>query len=386
MAWTNLPSLERYLKTTPHSGFDDRIRLEPLQIELLFRLTPPNLAYALFSVSEVMKDLFPVSFCGNSYCQNWGFIVVDRTPESGKEDSTEKGVSKKGLLGLIGQEGFVSIDSDHRRDKRTFVDCLINRNKDLDALYYGVRGSMPLIPSKRRHKSLLNVFCCVGNDKAFALLKQKNMSRIGLLNRFLFVRSDVWPTVCGEKEGIEAIVKVAESIVREKVVKSVAIPNHEVDTIYAYCDHIAEELKDFVYIRGQVSNIVNLYRTVLIKLYAILELFKDATKSGRYGSMMDIADALARLLINAHLMIMNEMSRNKQLYYELFDYMRYAKMLTFRDITRKFQSDDKTVLRYYVDFLCSTGFLTEVKAHSFLKNKREMTFFRFCDHRITPWQ
>ena len=380
MAWTNLPSLERYLKTNPHSGFDDRIRLEPLQIELLFRLTPPNLAYALFSVSEVMKDMFPVSLGGNSYCPNWGFIVVDGTPESGKEDATEKGVSKKGLLGLIGQEGFVSIDSDHRRDKRTFVDCLINRNKGLDALYRGIRGSMPLIPSKRRHKSLLNVFCCVGNDKAFALLKQKNMSRIGLLNRFLFVRSDVWPADCGEKERIEAIVNVAESIVREMVVKSVAIPNHEVDTIYAYCDHIAEELKDFVYIRGQVSSIVNLYRTILIKLYAILELFKDATKSGRYGSMMDIADVLARLLINAHLVIMNEMSRNKQLYYELFNYIRYAKKLTFRDITRKFQSDDKTVLRYYVDFLCSTGFLTEVKAHSFLKNKREMTFFRFCDH------
>lgn len=194
------------------------------------------------------------------------------------------------------------------------------------------------------------------------------------------MRSDVWPTVCGEKEGIEAIVKVAESIVREKVVKSVAIPNHEVDTIYAYCDHIAEELKDFVYIRGQVSNIVNLYRTVLIKLYAILLLFKNATKSGRYGSMMDIADALARLLINAHLMIMNEMSRNKQLYYELFDYMRYAKNLTFRDITRRFQSADKTVLRYYVDFFCSNGILAEVKAHRFLKNQREMTFFIFCDH------
>ena len=380
MAWTNLPSLERYLKTTPHSGFDDRIRLEPLQIELLFRLTPPNLAYALFSVSGVMKDLFPVSFGGNSYCQNWGFIVVDGTPESGKEDATEKGVSKKGLLGWIGQEGFVSIDSDHRRDKRTFVDCLINRNKDLDALYYGVRGSIPLIPSKRRHKSLLNVFCCVGSDKAFALLKKKNMSSIGLLNRFLFVRSDVWPVDCGEKERIEAIVKVAECIVRERVVKSVAIPNHEVDTIYAYCDHIAEELKDFVYIRGQVSCIVNLYRTILIKLYAILRLFKDATKSGRYGSMMDIADALARLLINAHLVIMNEMSRNKQLYYELFNYIRYAKKLTFRDITRKFQSDDKTVLRYYVDFFCSNGILDEVKAHSVLKNQREITFFRFCDH------
>ena len=380
MAWTNLPSLERYLKTTPHSGFDDRIRLEPLQIELLFRLTPPNLAYALFSVSEVMKDLFPVSFCGNSYCQNWGFIVVDRTPESSKEDATEKGVSKKGLLGLIGQEGFVSIDSDHRRDKRTFVDCLINRNKDLDALYRGVRGSMPLIPSKRHHKSLLNVFCRVGKDKAFPLLKQKNMSNIGLLNRFLFVGSDVLSTDFGEKERIEAIVKVAENIVREKVVKSIAIPNHEVATIYAYCNHIAEELKGFVYIRGQVSCIVNLYRTILIKLYAILRLFKDATKSGRYGSMMDIADVLARLLINAHLMIMHEISRNKQLYYELFDYMRYAKMLTFRDITRKFQSDDKTVLRYYVDFFCSNGILDEVKAHSVLKNQREITLFRFCDH------
>ncbi len=378
MAWTNLPSLERYLKTTPHSGFDDRIRLEPLQIELLFRLTPPNLAYALFSVSGVMKDLFPVSFGG--YCQNWGFIVVDGTPESGKEDATEKGVSKKGLLGWIGQEGFVSIDSDHRRDKRTFVDCLINRNKDLDALYRGVRGSMPLIPSKRHHKSLLNVFCRVGKDKAFPLLKQKNMSNIGLLNRFLFVGSDVLSTDFGEKERIEAIVKVAENIVREKVVKSIAIPNHEVATIYAYCNHIAEELKGFVYIRGQVSCIVNLYRTILIKLYAILRLFKDATKSGRYGSMMDIADALARLLINAHLVIMNEMSRNKQLYYELFNYIRYAKKLTFRDITRKFQSDDKTVLRYYVDFFCSNGILDEVKAHSVLKNQREITFFRFCDH------
>ena len=380
MAWTNLPSLERYLKTTPHSGFDDRIRLEPLQIELLFRLTPPNLAYALFSVSGVMKDLFPVSFGGNSYCQNWGFIVVDGTPESGKEDATEKGVSKKGLLGWIGQEGFVSIDSDHRRDKRTFVDCLINRNKDLDALYRGVRGSMPLIPSTRHHKRLLNVFCRVGKDKAFPLLKQKNMSNIGLLNRFLFVGSDVLSTDFGEKERIEAIVKVAENIVREKVVKSIAIPNHEVATIYAYCNHIAEELKGFVYIRGQVSCIVNLYRTILIKLYAILRLFKDATKSGRYGSMMDIADALARLLINAHLVIMNEMSRNKQLYYELFNYIRYAKKLTFRDITRKFQSDDKTVLRYYVDFFCSNGILDEVKAHSVLKNQREITFFRFCDH------
>ena len=380
MAWTNLPSLERYLKTTPHSGFDDRIRLEPLQIELLFRLTPPNLAYALFSVSGVMKDLFPVSFGGNSYCQNWGFIVVDGTPESGKEDATEKGVSKKGLLGWIGQEGFVSIDSDHRRDKRTFVDCLINRNKDLDALYRGVRGSMPLIPSKRHHKSLLNVFCRVGKDKAFPLLKQKNMSNIGLLNRFLFVGSDVLSTDFGEKERIEAIVKVAENIVREKVVKSIAIPNHEVATIYAYCNHIAEELKGFVYIRGQVSCIVNLYRTILIKLYAILRLFKDATKSGRYGSMMDIADVLARLLINAHLVIMNEMSRNKQLYYELLDYIKYAKRITFRDITRKFQSDDKTVLRYYVDFFCSNGVLDEVKTHSFLKNQREITFFRFCDH------
>ena len=380
MAWTNLPSLERYLKMIPHSGFDDRIRLEPLQIDLLFRLTPPNLAYALFSVSEVMKDLFPVSFGGNSYCQNWGFIVVDGTPESGKEDATEKGVSKKELLGLLGQKSFVSIDSDHRRDKRTFVDCLINRNKDLDALYRGVRGSMPLIPSKRHHKSLLNVFCRVGKDKAFPLLKQKNMSNIGLLNRFLFVGSDVLSTDFGEKERIEAIVKVAENIVREKVVKSIAIPNHEVATIYAYCNHIAEELKGFVYIRGQVSCIVNLYRTILIKLYAILRLFKDATKSGRYGSMMDIADALARLLINAHLMIMNEMSRNKQLYYELFDYMRYAKNLTFRDITRRFQSADKTVLRYYVDFFCSNGILAEVKAHRFLKNQREMTFFIFCDH------
>ena len=380
MAWTNPPSLERYLKTIPHSGFEDRIRLEPLQIYSLFRLTPSSLAYALFSVSEVLKDLFPVSFGGNSYCQNWGFIVVDGTPESGKEDATEKGVSKKGLLGLIGQKGFVSIDSDHRRDKRTFVDCLINRNKDLDALYYGVRGSMPLIPSKRRHKSLLNVFCRVGKDKAFALLKQKNMSNIGLLNRFLFVGSDVLSTDFGEKERIEAIVKVAENIVREKVVKSIAIPNHEVATIYAYCNHIAEELKGFVYIRGQVSCIVNLYRTILIKLYAILRLFKDATKSGRYGSMMDIADVLARLLINAHLVIMNEMSRNKQLYYELFNYIRYAKKLTFRDITRKFQSDDKTVLRYYVDFFCSNGILDEVKAHSVLKNQREITFFRFCDH------
>ena len=88
MAWTNPPSLERYLKMTPHSGFEDRIRLEPSQIDLLFRLTPPNLAYALFSVSEVMKDMFPVSLGGNSYCQNWGFIVVDGTPESGKEDAT----------------------------------------------------------------------------------------------------------------------------------------------------------------------------------------------------------------------------------------------------------------------------------------------------------
>ena len=96
--------------------------------------------------------------------------------------------------------------------------------------------------------------------------------------------------------------------------------------------------------------------------------------------MMDIADVLARLLINAHLVIMNEMSRNKQLYYELFNYIRYAKKLTFRDITRKFQSDDKTVLRYYVDFFCSNGILDEVKAHSVLKNQREITFFRFCDH------
>ena len=69
---------------------------------------------------------------------------------------------------------------------------------------------------------------------------------------------------------------------------------------------------------------------------------------------------------------MNEMSRNKQLYYELFNYIRYAKKLTFRDITRKFQSDDKTVLRYYVDFFCSNGILDEVKAHSVLKNQREI--------------
>ena len=129
-----VPSFQRYLNLLPHSGFLDTLDFEPPHVKMLFYLDPPYLARTLFSIAEIMRDSFRINIYDNEYLPNLGFIFFSDQNNTDKPDEpgVAKGISKKSLVKDLQQNGFINIRDEKSENKRTFVDCLLHRNVDLE--------------------------------------------------------------------------------------------------------------------------------------------------------------------------------------------------------------------------------------------------------------
>lgn len=385
------PSFPRYLNLLPHSVFWDTLDFESPHVRMLFSLDPPCLARTLFSIAEIMGDSFWINIYDNEYLPNFGFILFSDQKNVDETDEPEaaKGISKKELVKDLQQNGFINIRDEKSDKKRTFVDCLLHRNVDLERLYYLIRKSMPMLSSKRRAKQFLNVLSYTSTKKASTLLCQKNMNKIGLMNRFIFINDDTCDRHDSANEISETIIKtvidVYSKIKKSSPTTEIKYINHandkDIDYINTQCAYINSRLSKCQFVKNDANNLTELYRSTIIKIYFILLFIRKKQKLRSPMAAWPLADTLARILINEKIYLLEKTSKNKQLYDKLLGLLKTKKSITLREIKRKFQYADKAVLNFYINHLLRLGILSRSFITEF-KGKKLPQLFYVSDENI----
>lgn len=377
------PSFPRYLNLLPHPGFWDTLDFEPTHVKMLFYLDPPCLARTLFSIAEIMRDSFRINIYDNEYLPNLGFIFFSDQNNTDKPDEpgVAKGISKKNLVKDLQQNGFINIRDEKSENKRTFVDCLLHRNVDLERLYYLIRKSMPMPPSKRRTKQFLNVLTYTSTKKAATLLCQKNINKIGLMNRFLFINDDVCARHDSSNELSETIIKTVVNVSNKIKEFSFIATQDDLNIVEKRLNYIKLKLDFFPFVKSEIKNLTELYRSTIIKIYFILIVMRQEQSLKSAMPAWPLADVLARILINEKIYLLEKTSKNKLLYKNLLEFLKFREIITARELKRKFQYADKTILNFYINYFLELGILSKQLCTKF-GGKKLPQFFHVVDERI----
>lgn len=355
-----VPSFQRYLNLLPHSGFWDTLDFAPPRVRMLFRMDSLCLAQTLFSIAEIMGDSFSIKIDDNTYLPNFGFVIFSDRKNNYESDVVEnKGISKKELVEALGKDGFINIFDVKANNKRTFVDCLLNRNVDIESLYYLIRKSIPMLPSRRRAKSFLNVLSYTTTENATKLLCQKSMRRIGLMNRFVFIKDNSLNRDDSFNEIFEDIIKISLQISKKHKEATFIITASDKKDIDRSCNDVNLMLNNIPFIKDNIRNLSELYRSTSIKIYCILRFLKKDSLPNSPNFAWSHADVLARKLINEKIYLLEKTSKNKLIYKNLSEFLKPQNTITPREIQRKFQHADKAVLNFYINYFIELGILSE---------------------------
>lgn len=377
-----VPSFPRYLKLLPHSGFWSTLAFEPPCVRMLFHLDPLCLAQTLFSIAEIMGESVSIKIDDNTYLPNFGFVIFsDRENNYERGVIENKGISKKELIKALGKDGLINIFDVKANNKRTFVDCLLNRNVDIESLYHLIRKSIPLLPSRRRAKSFLNVLSYTTTENATKLLCQKNMRRIGLMNRFIFIKDNLLNRDDSFNETFETIIKTSLQISKKHKEAIFRITASDKNDIDSNCNNINLMLKEIPFIKDNIRNLSELYRSTSIKIYCILRFLKKDSFPTSPNWAWSHADVLARKLINEKIYLLEKISKNKLLYKNLSEFLKPRETITSREIQRKFQYADKAVLHSYINHFLELEILSKQLCTRF-KGKKLPQLFHVVGERI----
>ena len=94
-----------------------------------------------------------------------------------------------------------------------------------------------------------------------------------------------------------------------------------------------------------------------------------------------LADVLARVLINEKIYLLEKTSKNKLLYKNLLEFLKFREIITARELKRKFQYADKTILNFYINYFLELGILSKQLCTKF-GGKKLPQFFHVVDERI----
>lgn len=377
-----VPSFQRYLNLLPHSGFWDTLDFAPPCVRMLFRMDSLCLAQTLFSIAEIMGDSFSIKIDDNTYLPNFGFVIFSDRKNNYESDVVEnKGISKKELVEALGKDGFINIFDVKANNKRTFVDCLLNRNVDIESLYHLIRKSIPMLPSRRRAKSFLNVLSYTTTKNATKLLCQKSMRRIGLMNRFIFIKDNFLNRDDSFNETFEYIIKTSLQISKKHKEVIFRITASDKKDIDRSCNDVNLMLNNIPFIKDNIRNLSELYRSTSIKIYCILRFLKKDSFPNSPNFAWTHADVLARKLINEKIYLLEKTSKNKLLYKNLSEFLKPKEIIAAREIQRKFQYADKAVLHFYINHFLELEILLKQFCTRF-KGKKLPKFFHVVGERI----
>ncbi|MBB5144312.1 hypothetical protein [Desulfovibrio intestinalis] len=376
------PSFPRYLNPLPHSGFWGTLAFEPPCVRMLFRMDSLCLAQTLFSIAEIMGESVSIKIDDNTYLPNFGFVIFSDRENNYESDVIEnKGISKKELIKALEKDGIINIFDVKANNKRTFVDCLLNRNVDIESLYHLIRKSIPMLPSRRRAKSFLNVLSYTTTENATKLLCQKSMRRIGLMNRFIFIKDNLLNRDDSFNETFETIIKTSLQISKKHKETIFRITASDKNDIDSNCNNINLMLKEIPFIKDNIRNLSELYRSTSIKIYCILRFLKKDSFPNSPNWAWSHADVLARKLINEKIYLLEKISKNKLLYKNLSEFLKPREIIASREIQRKFQYADKAVLHSYINHFLELEILSKQLCTRF-KGKKLPQLFHVVGERI----
>ena len=334
-----------------------RMLNEPRAIFLLAKMEPQRLALSLFKVARAAEKKIVVKRNGVNYFANFAFVVVNHgyKKEHGLSGAgSARTVSKKWIMEQLRQEEFISIMESYQTGQRTFLDCLINRNTEMTKFYYQIRKAIPVYPSRFSEKSAINLFSMVDKERLQKLFSMKPLSRLGVLNRFVFICNDGTGECDNENNDVNFVENVA-------IEKAQSVEHHMEYSLDGRVDDIKifnilsgkclEELKECIFVKDSATKIHEMYMSMVLKINAVVIFLRDQKRQINRNHSIHISDFIARRLINETIAVNSRYSKNYRLHKLICEYFSEKKYIPCRDVLRKFQCYDKSVLNFYLHVL-----------------------------------
>lgn len=370
------PILKDRLCTEPHSGFYKHAGNDIDSVYMLLQMDSCSLARALFLAAESLGESLHICICAKKYYVNFAFIFIDKEfADEESEHLRKKIVSKKYISEKLSHDGFVSIHDELETDKKSFVDCLVNRNIGMDKFYRLIRKSIPLVKSKTQTKSLLNVMSSTNDEKVKILLSQKNITSLGLLHRFVFISKQNAHEHSEDKDCVNTFVDFVKESMQYKDALSLKIRNRDHNAIIELELLAYEELKRCIFIRGHAKSLTDLYSMLLIKISAIIQMLRSKSIKTNVHDEWKIADVLARKLLNEKICVLEKHSKSLKLFHDLRDYICERTAFRQRDLLRKFQYADRSVLMHFVEYFMGMRLIYRTKLNAKNNIKNPATFY-----------
>lgn len=354
----SIADFTRELCICPNSNLGALAVYEVEPISLLLRMDTYSLAHALFWASNIVGDSLRMHACDRDYFTNFAFIFLNgKRAYAEGEDNRDEIVSKKGIIDKINSGGFVSLHDSFATHRKSFVDCLVNRNMDMGKFYRMVRKSIPLLGAKLSSKSHLNVMSSTTEDKIKFLLSNKNIVSLGLMHRFVFITQRYEHSYYENKENISKFINFIKEGLNDGKFFSFNINKCDKHKINILESSVHEELMRCVFVEEHVKSLTNLYRMLLIKIDLFIQMLRKNSTRKVVNVHWDIADLLARMLLNEKIHVLTMYSKSERLFYDLQDFIIKHEIIFHRKIIRKFQYADKKMLMRFIEYFIKSGLL-----------------------------
>lgn len=266
--------------------------------------------------------------------------------------------------------------------KKSFVDCILNRNPDINKFYYQIRKALPVSPLKIKNNNAINIFSITESKIVEKLLSRKLLNALGVMNRFFLLKKDFISDYMHNKECfLKMVYSINRSWDRDCTPHEFIseLDDTEMRIFNDMSNKFYEEIKECIFIRDDICDIYELYKITVLKVNAIIKFLKSFHSRGkrdlRRNSSLLISDIIVRKLINEKILVLSEYSKNKKLLSELYKFVHKYKIIKKRDIQRKFQNFDKLVLNIYINELLQENILRKTFLTEDSKGKKIATMF-----------
>lgn len=344
-------------------GMKAKLANEPYSVQRLFDLDSSMLAFALFFISKKIGKKCIVKYDTYSFFINFGFIVFNEN-EKNNEKIKNKKISVNMILKKLNSGDFINIKECIYTYKKSFLDCMLNRNPDINKFYYQIRKAIPASPLKIKNKNAINIFSITESKIVEKLLSRKSLNALGVMNRFFLLKKNfISDYVDNKKYFLEIARSINKSWGKDggphDFISELA--DNEIHNFNDMSNKFYEEIKDCIFIKNDMHNIYELYKITVLKVNAIIKFLRSCDLRKKIvfykNTSLLISDIIVRKLINEKISVLSEFSKNKKFLYELFKFVHKHKIVKMRDIQRKFQNADKAVLNMYIREFLKNGIL-----------------------------
>lgn len=369
------------VNTTVSIGVMPWLLNEPDFVQMLFNLNSSMLAFALFFISKKIGKKCTIKYNKSSFFTNFGFIVFDEKERNDKKIKNKK-ISVNMILKKLNSGDFINIRDSSYMHKKSFVDCILNRNPDINKFYYQIRKALPVSPLKIKNNNAINIFSITESKIVEKLLSRKLLNALGVMNRFFLLKKDFISDYMHNKECfLKMVYSINRSWDRDCTPHEFIseLDDTEMRIFNDMSNKFYEEIKECIFIRDDICDIYELYKITVLKVNAIIKFLKSFHSRGkrdlRRNSSLLISDIIVRKLINEKILVLSEYSKNKKLLSELYKFVHKYKIIKKRDIQRKFQNFDKLVLNIYINELLQENILRKTFLTEDSKGKKIATMF-----------